>query len=142
VAGASSGPTSEASGYTTHRPEGRSRPYDHYCDDTQPVFAPSSDVDTLFLTISGGHFARDVLSRMVTAYVRAGAPERRGSRSCHLFRHTTATLMLAAGADVRYMSVMLGHCKLESTMICTRVSVAKLGEVQAATHPAERPSPS
>jgi integrase/recombinase XerD len=88
------------------------------------------------LTTTGGRFAPDVLSRTVTAYVRAGAPEKPGS--CHLFRHTTATLMLDAGADVRYISEMLGHRKLETTMIYTRVSVAKLREVHAATHPAER----
>ena len=44
---------------------------------------------------------------MVAAYVRAGAPDKHGS--CHLFRHTTATLMLDAGADVRYVGEMLGH---------------------------------
>jgi integrase/recombinase XerD len=107
-----------------------------YCDESRPAFAPTPDVDTLFLTVSGGQFARDVLSRMVTAYVRAGAPDKRGS--CHLFRHTTATLMLDAGADVRYVSEMLGHRKLETTMIYTRVSVAKLREVHEATHPAEQ----
>ena len=73
---------------------------------------------------------------MVTAYVRAGAPDKHGS--CHLFRHTTATLMLDAGADVRYVAEMLGHRKLETTMIYTRVSLAKLREVHAATHPAEQ----
>ena len=107
-----------------------------YCDQARPICAPTPDVDTLFLTVTGGRFAPDVLSLMVTAYVRAGAPEKRGS--CHLFRHTTATLMLDAGADVRYVSEMLGHRKLETTMLYTRVSEAKLREVHAATHPAER----
>ena len=86
--------------------------------------------------MTGGRFAPDVLSRMVTAYIRAGAPAKHGS--CHLFRHTTATLMLDAGADVRYVAEMLGHQKLETTMTYTRVSMAKLREVHAATHPAER----
>ncbi len=52
--------------------------------------------------------------------------------------HTAATLMLDAGADVRYVAEMLGHQKLETTMTYTRVSLAKLREVHAATHPAER----
>jgi len=46
--------------------------------------------------------------------------------------------MLDAGADVRYVAEMLGHQKLETTMTYTRVSLAKLREVHAATHPAER----
>jgi integrase/recombinase XerD len=109
---------------------------ERYCDNARGFFAPTPDVDTLFLTVTGGRFAPDVLSRMVTAYVRAGAPAKHGS--CHLFRHTAATLMLDAGADVRYVAEMLGHQKLETTMTYTRVSMAKLREVHAATHPAER----
>ena len=109
---------------------------ERYCDHARPVFAPTPDVDTLFLTVTDGRFAPDVLSRMVTAYVSAGAPAKHGS--CHLFRHTAATLMLDAGADVRYVAEMLGHQKLETTMIYTRVSMAKLREVHAATHPAEQ----
>ena len=46
--------------------------------------------------------------------------------------------MLDAGADVRYVAEMLGHAKLETTMTYTRVSLAKLREVHAATHPAEQ----
>jgi integrase/recombinase XerD len=92
---------------------------------------------TLFLSVTGGALAPDVLSRMVSAYVRAGAPAKPGS--CHLFRHSTATLMLDAGADVRYVAEMLGHQKLETTMGYTRVSMAKLAEVHARCHPAEQP---
>ena len=55
--------------------------------------------------------------------------------SCHLFRHTAATLMLDAGADVRYVGEMLGHAKLETTQLYTHVSIAKLRAVHAATHP-------
>lgn len=109
---------------------------ERYCDHARPVFAPTPDVDTLFLTVTGGRFAPDVLSRMVTGYVSAGAPAKHGS--CHLFRHTAATLMLDAGADVRYVAEMLGHQKLETMMIYTRVSMTKLREVHAATQPAEQ----
>jgi len=109
---------------------------ERYCDDARPVLARRVDADTLFLTTNGGPLACDVLSRTVTAYVTAGAPAKHGS--CHLFRHTAATLMLDAGADVRYVAEMLGHAKLETTMTYTRVSLAKLREVHAATHPAER----
>jgi integrase/recombinase XerD len=109
---------------------------ERYCDHARGCFAPTPDVDTLFLTVTGGRFAPDVLSRMVTAYIRVGAPAKHGS--CHLFRHTAATLMLDAGADVRYVAEMLGHQKLETTMTYTRVSMAKLREVHAATHPAEQ----
>ena len=78
-------------------------------------------------------------SRTVSAHVAAGAPDKHGS--CHLFRHTAATLMLDAGADVRHIAEVLGHAKLETTMTYTRVSPAKLHEVHARCHPAERTAP-
>src|ERR1700730_5481882 len=57
--------------------------------------------------------------------------------ACHLFRHTVATLMLEGGADVRYVQQMLGHARLETTMIYTQVSIRKLKEIHTATHPAK-----
>ena len=37
--------------------------------------------------------------------------------SCHLFRHTMATLMGERGADVRAIQEMLGHSSLEMTQV-------------------------
>ena len=106
-----------------------------YNDEVRPHLALSPDCGTLFLTSYGGAYAPDVLSRQITAYMKAGAPTKRGS--CHMFRHTAATLMLDGGADVRYVAEMLGHQKLETTMIYTRVSLTKLSAVHTACHPAE-----
>ena len=75
----------------------------------------------------------DWLTRTVRAYVKAGAPAKKGS--CHLLRHSAATLMLEGGADVRYVAELLGHEKLESTKIYTRVSIERLRAVHEATHP-------
>ena len=54
---------------------------------------------------------------------------------CHLFRHTVATLMLENGADIRVIQEMLGHSKLTTTELYTRVSINLLKQVYAATHP-------
>ena len=53
-----------------------------------------------------------------------------------LFRHTMATVMLENGAGIRYIQAMLGHAKLETTQIYTRVSIRRLKEVHTNTHPA------
>lgn len=47
-----------------------------------------------------------------------------------------ATHMLENGADIRFIQSLLGHAKLDTTQIYTQVSLAKLKEVHAATHPA------
>ena len=62
------------------------------------------------------------------------------SGSCHLFRHTMATLMHENGADIRYIQEMLGHGRLETTQIYTHVAIRTLQQVHAATHPAAMPT--
>jgi integrase/recombinase XerD len=104
-----------------------------YFDLVRPKLV-AKETDRLFLSASGEPLCPDWLSRTTKAYIAAGAPGKRGS--CHLFRHTAATLMLEGGADIRYVSEMLGHAKLETTALYTRVSISKLRAVHAATHPA------
>ena len=58
--------------------------------------------------------------------------------SCHLFRHTAATLMLKGGAEIRSIQQMLGHASLDTTQIYTRVSIHQLKAVHDATHPGAR----
>jgi integrase/recombinase XerD len=73
---------------------------------------------------------------------RMKAAETGMTRSCHLFRHRCATLMLEGGADVRYTQEMLGHAELSTTQIYTRVSIRRSKAVHALTHPSaklERP---
>ena len=53
-----------------------------------------------------------------------------------MFRHAMATQMLEGGADIRVIQEMLGHKKLDSTQIYTKVSIKKLKEVHTQTHPA------
>lgn len=52
-----------------------------------------------------------------------------------MFRHTTATLMLENGADIRHIQEMLGHKDLGTTQIYTHVAIRKLKEVYEKTHP-------
>jgi len=92
--------------------------------------------DLLFLTHRRKPFTPCQMSQLVAAYVDAAAIGKEGS--CHLFRHTMATVMLENGAGIRYIQAMLGHAKLETTQIYTRVSIRKLKEVHTATHPARK----
>ncbi|KOP31744.1 hypothetical protein AFK69_19270 [Xenorhabdus sp. GDc328] len=51
-----------------------------------------------------------------------------------------ATQMLDNGADIRHIQAMLGHEKLNTTEIYTRVAIGHLKKVHKQTHPAERDS--
>jgi integrase/recombinase XerD len=109
---------------------------DKYLLESRPQLSTEPDDGTLFLTHLGEAFVPESLTNRVREYVRAADIEKTGS--CHLFRHTAATLMLEAGADIRYIQEMLGHVRLGTTEIYTRVSILQLKKVHAATHPSAR----
>jgi len=105
-----------------------------YVDDVRPELVTPQSGDTLFLTDYGEPFEKNRLGDMVRSYLDLAGITAPGS--CHLFRHACATHMLENGADVRYIQVLLGHADITSTQIYTRVSITKLREIHAATHPA------
>ena len=53
----------------------------------------------------------------------------------HSFRHACATHVLKGGADIRYVQELLGHSKLSSTQIYTKVDISFLKEAHAKFHP-------
>ena len=107
---------------------------DKYLDVVRPELVVDGGQESLFLNRLGQPMGPDALTERVRGYVNESGIGKRGS--CHLFRHSMATLMLEGGADVRYVQEMLGHTKLETTQIYTQVSIGKLREVYLRTHPA------
>ncbi len=107
-----------------------------YIHEVRPSLVIDPDDGTLFLTKLSDAFSRNRLSQLVRNYVDTADIGKRGS--CHLFRHTMATLMLENGADIRFIQQMLGHARLDTTQIYTQVSIRMLKEIHAATHPAAK----
>lgn len=93
----------------------------------------TGDTGALFLNRWGRAFHPNGLTKLASRYLRR-ALGREGA--CHVFRHTAATLMHEAGADIRIIQELLGHEDLSSTQIYTRVSIQRLKEVHTRTHPA------
>jgi site-specific recombinase XerD len=71
------------------------------------------------------------LSRQFQHAVDAAEIRKDGRITLHTLRHSFATHMLEAGVDIRVIQVMLGHSKLETTSIYTRVSPKLLHEAMS-----------
>ncbi len=104
-----------------------------YISKIRPQFAFLASGTTLFLANNGKCYRPNQLSDMVSRYVKLAGLQRPGS--CHLFRHSTATIMLNEGAELRHVQEMLGHADISTTQIYTHVSRSKLSEVYRKTHP-------
>jgi integrase/recombinase XerD len=90
--------------------------------------------EALFVNDYGEAMLPAYLADKVKRYMEFAGIHKQGA--CHLFRHACATHMLDNGADTRFIQAMLGHADLATTQIYTHVSIEKLKEIHAATHPA------
>ena len=93
-----------------------------------------ADPGVLFLGARGDAIRPSRLTERLHGYVRRASGK---AGSCHVFRHSMATLMHDGGADIRDLQELLGHAQLSTTEIYTHVSVERLRSVHALTHPAE-----
>lgn len=106
-----------------------------YLDETRPKLLLDPNEKALFVTSYGEAFNPDVISRMVSKFIKKAEIDKPGS--CYILRHSCATHMLESGADIRFIQKLLGHEKLETTAIYTHVSIEQLKAVHSKTHPAE-----
>jgi len=87
----------------------------------------------LFVNRAGNRLSDRSIRRKLDKYlIMAGIPT---TVSPHVLRHSFATHMLNAGADLRCVQEMLGHESLSTTQIYTHLTTARLRDVYDKAHP-------
>ncbi|MBD3688988.1 tyrosine recombinase XerC [Nanchangia anserum] len=98
----------------------------------RPELARPTSPDTIFLGIRGGALTSKVVrENLHRLAARAGVPD----IAPHGLRHSMATHMVSAGADLRVVQELLGHSALTTTQRYTHVDASRLHAVFAQAHP-------
>lgn len=93
--------------------------------------------DPVFTNLRGGRLSRQGVFDIVKKHA-AAAGLSAGKVSPHVLRHSAATHMVEAGADLRSVQEMLGHATISTTQVYTRVSPAHVMEIYVQAHPRSR----
>jgi site-specific recombinase XerD len=108
-----------------------------YLEAARGLFSREAGQVRLFVsTRSGGPLDDDDIVRIVRKAARRAGLSKHVTP--HTLRHTCATHLLKGRADIRQIQKLLGHRRLSSTEIYTRVELSDLHEVIARCHPREK----
>ncbi len=104
-----------------------------YLSESRPVLERDSSLQAFFLTTHGLRFQRNLPNTLLGNYGRMAGIARRVTP--YTMRHTCATHMLQAGADIRHIQELLGHEEIKTTQVYTHVAIADVKEAHRRFHP-------
>lgn len=93
----------------------------------------SGEDDYVFLNRRGAHLTRTMILIMVKRQAEEAGIKK--TISPHTFRHSFATALLQGGADLRSIQAMLGHEKIDTTLVYTHISNEQLRKAILEHHP-------
>ena len=108
----------------------------HYLRKRKDAFGQDA-AGALFVNRSGQRITDRSIRRKLGKYLQAAGIDMQVSP--HVLRHSFATHMLNAGADLRSVQEMLGHESLSTTQIYTHLTTDRLQKVYRQAHPLAKP---
>jgi integrase/recombinase XerD len=104
-----------------------------YVQEIRPLFLKGQASEILFLNKSGTKFSRQGFWKLVKKYAAQAGLQNKVHP--HTFRHSFASHLLAGGADLRSVQMMLGHADISTTQIYTHITREGLKEIHRRYHP-------
>ena len=109
------------------------RNYEAKRDELLRALGSKADRNALFLAKTGKRIGVRAVQKAVTNFLKQIDED--AGLSVHSLRHTFATHLLDAGADLRAVQELLGHSSISTTQIYTHTSIERLKQVYHKAHP-------